>query len=204
MGVFCYSGGMEHNTYILFGRSGSGKGTQAQLLINHLKKTDREVIYLETGQKFREFMTQENYTAERTKKIMETGGLLPVFLPVWLWTNELIQQYTGYEDLILDGICRKLTEAPVLDSALKFYGIENAYVIHINVSNEWAFDRMKGRGRADDTDEYIKSRLDWYDREVLPVLDYFKERKGYNFIEINGEQTIDAVFDELRQKLVLQ
>lgn len=192
---------MQHNTYIFFGRSGSGKGTQAQLLIDTLKKQDKEVIYIETGQKFREFMMGETYTAQQTKKVMETGGLLPVFLPVWLWTNELVQQYTGYEDLVLDGICRKLAEAPVLDSALQFYGIKNANIIYINVSNEWAFDRMKGRGRADDTDEYIKSRLAWFDTDVVPVLEYFKEQKNYNFVEVNGEQTIEQVFSDLQQKL---
>jgi len=195
---------MQHNTYIFFGRSGSGKGTQAQLLIESIRQKGGEVVYVETGQKFREFMTGKTYTAKKTKEVMETGGLLPVFLPVWLWTNDLVQHYTGYEDIILDGVCRKLTEAPVLDSALKFYGIEHAHIIHINVSNTWAFDRMKGRGRADDSDEYINSRLTWFDREVLPVLEYFKERKGYNFIDINGEQTIEEVFNELQQKLELQ
>lgn len=193
--------GMQHNTYILFGRSGSGKGTQAQLLIDFLKQQDKEVLYIETGEKFREFMMGDSYTAHRTKSIMETGGLLAPFLPVWIWTNELIQKYTGYQDLILDGLCRKIAEAPVLDSALQFYGIKNAHIIHINVSNEWAFDRMKGRGRADDTDEYIKSRLEWYDTEVLPVLDYFKNRSGYTYIEVNGEQTIEQVFAEMKSKL---
>ncbi len=195
---------MQNNTYIFFGRSGSGKGTQAALLIDYLQQRGSSVLYMETGQKFREFMTANNYTALRTRSIMEKGGLLAAFLPIWIWTNELINRYTGYEDLVLDGLCRKLAEAPVLDSALKFYGIEHAHVIQINVSNEWAFDRMKGRGRADDTDEYIKSRLNWYDHEVLPVLEYFKERKGYTFVDINGEQPIEAVFAELKSALQLK
>lgn len=192
---------MSQNTYIFFGRSGSGKGTQADMLIQGLRNRGRKVVYIETGQKFREFLSQDNYTSVLTKKVIDTGKLMPVFMPVWLWTTALVQEFSGYEDLVLDGLCRKITEAPVLDSALKFYGIESAYIIHINVSNEWAFDRMKSRGRADDTDEYIKSRVEWYDREVLPVIEYFKERKGYTYIDINGEQSIEAVHAELMSKL---
>lgn len=192
---------MSQNTYIFFGRSGSGKGTQAEMLINTLRQSGRQVVYIETGQKFRDFLSQDNYTSVLTKKVIDTGKLMPVFMPVWLWTTALVNQFTGYEDLVLDGLCRKIAEAPVLDSALKFYGIENAYIIHINVSNTWAFDRMKSRGRADDTDEYIKSRVEWYDREVLPVIDYFKERKGYTYLEINGEQSIEDVHAELMSKL---
>ena len=72
-------------TYIFFGRSGSGKGTQAELLIKYLQEQKREVLYIETGRVFREFMEQDSYSARLTREMLSGGGLLPVFLPVWIW-----------------------------------------------------------------------------------------------------------------------
>ncbi|MDH5442085.1 MAG: nucleoside monophosphate kinase [Candidatus Nomurabacteria bacterium] len=188
-------------TIIFFGRSGSGKGTQAQLLMDKLQSDGRETVYIETGSEFRKFVEQKNYTAGLTNTAFSQGGLVPVFLPVWLWTNAMVQNFSGSEDLVLDGLARRMTEAPVLDSALKFYGRENIHVIHINVSNDWAFERMKSRGRNDDSDEYIKSRLSWFDRDVAPVLDYFRELKGYIYHDVNGEQDIPGVHAEIMQSL---
>ena len=171
---------MQHQTYIFFGKSGSGKGTQAELLRERLESQGAKVVYIETGERFRSFMGGDSYTALKTRDVIEAGGLMPVFMPIWLWTNELVHRYSGYETLILDGLCRRLDEAPVLDSALKFYGIEKAHILYINVSNEWATARLQGRGRTDDSGDYIASRLAWFDRDVFPVLDYFRDRNRYS------------------------
>ncbi len=194
---------MPPQTYIFFGKSGSGKGTQAELLMEYLKTHggDRKVLYVETGKRFREFMDKGSHSAKLTKDIMKTGGLLPVFLPVWIWTDYLINNFTGEEHLVLDGLCRRPAEAPVLDSAIKFYKREKPMVVYINTSNEWAYDRLKGRGRGDDTDEYIKSRLSWFDWNVLPALSFFHNNPDYTFLEINGEQNVEEVHTEIISKL---
>lgn len=194
---------MQHQTFIFFGRSGSGKGTQAELLRKYLEERGGRVVYIETGERFRSFMQGETHTAALTRQIIGSGALMPVFMPIWLWTNELVAQYTGYEHLVLDGLCRRVEEAPVLDSALKFYGIQNPHIVYINVSNAWATQRMQGRGRTDDTEHYIASRLAWFDRDVLPVLDYFRAKPEYQFHEINGEQSIEAVFQDIQTALQL-
>jgi len=63
---------MDPQAFIFFGRSGSGKGTQAKLLVEALKeKTGREVLYVETGQRFREFKTGETLSSELTKEVIE-------------------------------------------------------------------------------------------------------------------------------------
>jgi adenylate kinase len=191
-------------TYIFFGKSGSGKGTQAELLIEKLKEKGNEVVYVETGKRFRKFIEQEhNHSAELTKKALDKGELIPVFLPVWLWTSAFVEEFTGQEDLVLDGLARRMTEAPVLDSALRFYGRLPCHVIHIDVSREWAFDRLSSRGRTDDTDEYINSRLDWFEKDVAPVIEYFEERKGFTIHTINGEQSIEEVHQEVLRELGL-
>jgi len=98
-------------------------------------------------------------------------------------------------------LCRRPAEAPVLDSALKFFNQKNPIIIYINVSNEWAQDRMKARGRKDDTEEYIKSRLQWFEWNVVPAMAYFHEHPDYTFLEINGEQSVEDVHNELISKL---
>jgi len=188
--------------FILFGRSGSGKGTQAELLINLLEKNNQSVLYIETGREFRSFIGGSNYTSDRTKEALERGELLPVWLPVWLWAEKFVRNYDGTQTLVLDGLARRMTEAPVVDSALKFYGVEDCKVININVSREEAKRRLVARGRPDDTEEEkINRRLDWYDRDVLDVMDYFADKKGYHFIDINGEQAVDDVFSDIKKAL---
>ena len=77
---------MQPQTFIFFGPSGSGKGTQARRLQDEIKKRDpdRNILYIETGQKFRELAENDSFTAQKMKNILETGNLAPVFLPIWV------------------------------------------------------------------------------------------------------------------------
>lgn len=189
-------------TFIFFGRSGSGKGTQAEMLKKYiLEKKGVEPIYIETGQKFRNFIDQSNYSAQLTKEVLGHGGLMPVFLPIWLWTGDLVNKFDGKRDLILDGLCRRPDEAPVLDSAVKFFKLSKPIVFFIKTSDAWSFERLKSRGRSDDSDEYIKSRLSWFDWNVVPAMAYFYDNKDYDFYEINGEQSIEDVHKEIIAKV---
>ena len=69
---------MTPKTFLLYGKSGSGKGTQAKLLIEYLKNKDpeREVEYIETGERLRDFAREVNLTSKLTGQIMDEGGLL--------------------------------------------------------------------------------------------------------------------------------
>ncbi|MFZ2523007.1 MAG: nucleoside monophosphate kinase [Minisyncoccia bacterium] len=189
---------MSPKTIILFGPSGSGKGTQANLLIEKLKaKDDREVLYLETGQRFREFSKEASFAAKKTKEIMQNGGLLPEFLPIWIWTEYMIRHVSGEEHMILDGLSRRAHEAPILDSAMKFYGREKPIVISIEVSRDWSRERLLGRKRGDDNEKDIERRIDWYYQNVLPAIEFFEKNESYEFHSINGEQTIEAVHADI-------
>ena len=190
-------------TFIFFGPSGSGKGTQSELVIEYLKKLapDIKTINIQTGQKFRDFSTQSNFTAHMTKEVMETGALMPEFLPIWMWTGMLIEDFTGKEHLIFDGMARREHEAVVLDSALRFYKRENPIVVSINVGDAWATERLLARKRLDDTEIEIKKRLTWYRENVLASINFFKNNPYYQFVEINGEQTIEDVHKEILSKI---
>jgi len=194
---------MQPQTFIFFGPSGCGKGTQAKLLQEYLENQNPEIktLYVETGNKFREIATSETFTAKAIKKVMGVGGLLPEFLPIWVFADTLIKNFTGNEHLFFDGSPRRLEEAKVLDSTIKFYDRKNPIVISTEVSDEWAIKLMKGRGRADDNEEEMKKRLSWFKENVVPAIEYFKNDSYYKFITINGEQTIEEVHSELMQKL---
>ena len=196
---------MQPQTFIFFGPSGSGKSTQAKLLQEEIKKRDpeRNILYIETGKKFRELAESDSFTAKEIKKAIENGNLLPEFLPIWVWTGFMMDNITGNEHIFMDGLARQPKEAPVLDSAIKFYKRENPFVISINISDEWATKLLKNRGRSDDNKDEIKKRLDWYHENVMPAIEYFKNNSYYKFIPINGEQTIEEVHKEIMKKMDL-
>ena len=196
---------MTPQTFIFFGPSGSGKGTQAKLLQAELEKRDpeRKILYIETGKKLREMAESNSFTAKEIKKILENGNLAPIFLPIWIWTGFMMENVTGNEHIFMDGMSRRIEEAYVLDSAIKFYKRENPIVISLNVSDKWATERLLDRGRDDDIDGEIKKRLNWYKESVVPAIEYFKNNSYYKFISINGEQTIEEVHKEIMEKVNL-
>lgn len=190
-------------TFIFAGPSGCGKGTQVELLKKHLqeKNPDIKQFHSYTGDGFRAFIDGTTAASRRAREIQMAGGLQPEFLAVWIWADLFIKNLTGEEHLFIDGSPRKLGEAIVLDSALDFFKREQTQVIVINVSDGETTSRLLARGRADDTAEAIKKRLGWYRDLVVPSVEYFKNRPGYRFIEINGEQTPKKVHQDILKAL---
>ncbi len=195
-----YSSDMN-NAYIFFGKSGSGKGTQAHLLMTKLESDSKKVLYIETGALIRSFAGTDSYIAGITKKDMEEGGLTPEFLATTFWGQFLISNFTGNESIVLDGVARRLDEAKMLISALKYIGIQNIYVIFINTSNEWSTDRLLARGRSDDDVNEIEKRLEWFAQNTMESLEYFKQNEDVNYIEINGEQSVEQVNADILNSL---
>ncbi len=103
-------------TFIFIGRSGCGKGTQADLLKEYLEKNrSNSVFYLESGARFREFISQNSFTANLSREIMKSGGLQPAFLAIHIWSHIMIEQMNEGKHLIIDGTPRLLDEAKILD-----------------------------------------------------------------------------------------
>lgn len=191
-------------TFIFIGRSGCGKGTQAELIQKMLKEESPKtpIYYLESGARFREFIQKESYSSKLSKEIYEADLRQPDFLAVWNWAHLFVDALTGNEHLVIDGTPRSLAEAKVLDTAMKFYQRSKPYVIHINVSRKWSEERLLARGRMDDaTLQKIDQRLNWFDSDVMPAVDYYRSSGDYKFLEINGEQSIEKVFADIKAKL---
>ena len=92
-------------------------------------------------------------------------------------------------------------EAELLDGTLKFYKTPKYKVIHVNVSDEWATKRLLARGRKDDTPEGIAKRMEWYEKEVMQSINFFKANPACDFIDVNGEQSIEEVHAEILSKV---
>lgn len=172
---------------MLIGRSGCGKGTQAELLIDFFKKRGEETIYIYTGEHLRNLASQTNFAGKLIKEIvMEQGGLTPTAFAVYSWTKDLIEKFQGKTHLIFDGSPRTRNEAIILDEALEFYGLQNIYPVLIDVSREEAFKRLKARARFDDTDESINRRLDYFEKDVAPAIEYYKNESKNKLCVVDG------------------
>lgn len=197
---------MQPQTVIFFGPSGAGKGTQARLLTEYFRKNDqnRDTFYFGTGESVRKFVQEnDNYSSARIREIVNSGRLFPSFIPIWLWSDFLIKRYTESAHLVLDGM-RRLLEVTVLDGTLSFYNRKDTQVIVLNVSRDWSLKRMKERGRSDDMNEKeVDNRLSWYRDEVVPAINFFRENPSYKVHDIEGEQTIEAVHQDIKRALNL-
>ena len=194
---------MKPITCVFFGASGSGKGTQAKLLIEYLAKKDskRKSLYVETGQRFRDFTKSQNYTASKVKEIMAAGKFLPPFFPIWTWAGFLIENFTGEEHLIFDGVCRQPEEGPVFHSALQFYGRAMPVILLLKMRNKEVEKRLLKRGRYDDTLEKIDERLRSFEKNAMPSVEYFQKNPECKFVTIDGDQSIEAVFEDVKKAL---
>jgi len=196
---------MERKVYMFIGRSGCGKGTQAGLLINYLKEIDpgHTIFHLEAGERFRELVQGDTYTSKLAKKVNDEGGLQPAFLSIYIWSDLLVQKLKEDEHLILDGVPRREEEAIALKKALLYYGYKEAHVIHLDVSEDWAKERLTHRVRGDDDRmEDIQNKMDWYESKVIPTIDILKKSNDlFVYHQINGEQTIEEVWSSTKERL---
>ena len=176
-------------TVFFIGYSGCGKDTQAGLLQKFLEKRDGlgSVLYIYTGDELRKFAEGSSYTAKKIKNdILEVGGKAPDFLAIYAWAEVFNKNFKPEHHLLFSSSPRTAIEAQILDEAMGFYGREKVYPVFLNVSREEAFSRLKKRGRSDDTDEVIRSRLDFFDREVRPALEYYKTQIKNKLVDIDG------------------
>lgn len=194
---------MDLKTFIFIGRSGCGKGTQAGLLKDYLATQDHSPIFLvETGDGFRNFIKGDSYSSQLSREVMTTGVRQPDFLAVWMWANVLIESFTGVEHLIFDGTPRAIAEAKALDSALNFYKRQNVVIIHLNITREEAEKRLLARGRSDDRNpDEIDKRLDWFDRDVSPAIEFYRNHDKHRFVELDGSKSIEEIHQELLANL---
>ncbi len=193
------------HTFVFFGIVGSGKGTQVELLQKYLKEKNisDDVLFTSTGNEYRKIIESGSYTGLIVKETLEKGYLQPNFLTTSLFTNILINNMKEGTTFIADGYPRTISQSESFESAMKFYKRNIVHVIYIELGKEEATKRMKLRARADDTDEGIAKRFDEYVNNVIPSMNYFKDKEGYIMHTINGEQTIEQVHLDIIKSLGL-
>lgn len=188
---------MAPHAFIIMGPQGSGKGTQADLLVEYLKKeTGSDVMRSDTGAGFREFVQSEGYTAERVRESIDKGERQPVFLSSWIWTSDFILSFTPDMHIVIDASPRSLLEAQVLATALSFYK-RTPTVFNLVISDETAIERLVKRARHDDTPEAIERRLGWYHKEVEPAVEYYRSLDDYRVVDIDAERSIEEIHKEI-------
>jgi adenylate kinase len=196
---------VTQQTVIFLGPQGSGKGTHAVEFEADLQKLDptRAIVHFEMGKNLRELAAQDSYTSQLLKEVIGRGELVPFNISSSVFSQYLIKNLKGDEHLIIDGFPRSETQMDVVDTTMSFYKRENPVVVHINISDEIGIERLLLRGRADDTEENIRKRLAWSREEWSKILARLEKNPIYTVIEINGDQSIEAVHQEILAKVKL-
>lgn len=190
-------------TVVFFGIQGSGKGTQASLLEDFLvRNSDENVLRLEMGERLRGFASGSGESNKRVNAVMSGGGLLPAFIPSHVITSFFLNEFSGREHLLFDGVARRIEQATVLDDALAFYDRIDYDVIQIDLPMEDARARMALRHRDDDAEVQIQKRFEWYEKETVPALAELK-RRGRKVHVIDGRPGIEEIHQEVLRMLGL-
>lgn len=185
-------------TFSILGPSGSGKDTQALFLLKALPKARR----ISTGDGMRKMMHKKNAVGEYVKMIHDRGGLLPAWTPVFLWLKEFAENLEGDESVIFTSGPRRVEEAEMLDGFLRDIGRPLPKAIYLKLSDSVARERLLARGRSDDNRKAIANRIAFFNKNVKPVIAHF--RKNGRLVEINADQSIPAVWAEIKRKLRLR
>lgn len=169
---------------VLLGPPGAGKGTQAVQLAQKL-----EVPHLSTGDLFRENIGNRTKLGLEAKRYLDAGDLVPSEL-----TNELVDDRLSNPDtdggFILDGYPRSVQQAKALHEMLERRGTALDAVLEFRVPEDVLFERLRSRGRADDTDEVIHNRMNVYRDETAPLIEYYSSELR----TVDAVGSVDEVF----------
>ncbi len=184
--------------FCLLGRSGCGKGTQAEFLKARLRRHGK-VEHPYAGDFFRAMHGKKNITSILVTDILRRGELVPWWLAAFSWLTLLIRKDHPRRHLVFEGSPRRLPEAELMDETLRWYGRPESIAIYLDVPAREVTRRLLLRARHDDTPRAIKNRMAYFDRDVLPVAGYYKKHR--RLVHVNGNQPIEAVWREIDNTL---
>lgn len=189
---------------ILLGPPGSGKGTQAQLLVQRYG-----IVQLSTGEMLRAAVAAGTPVGLKAKEIMASGGLVPDDVVVGI-ISDRIDQADAKNGFVLDGFPRTVPQAEALDELLKHKHLKLDAVIELRVNESALLSRvetrvaqMRERGeevRVDDTPEVLTKRLASYRNQTEPLIHYYSERRKLSTID--GMMAIDEVTRAIHRQLL--
>lgn len=179
---------------VFLGPPGAGKGTQAAMLTD-----ERGYVHLSTGDLIRDEMNRGTELGRFAKTFYDKGDLVPDETVIDMIKARLAKA----ENVILDGFPRTVTQAASLDDQLYRTGVSLDAVVFFSVDVEELIERLEKRrdieGRADDEPDAIRHRMDVYDRETAPVVDYYRD--GGRLTDIDALGSIDEVRSRLNDVL---
>ncbi len=188
---------------ILLGPPGSGKGTQAQRLVQRYG-----IVQLSTGEMLRAAVAAQTPVGLKAKDIMANGGLVPDDIVIGI-ISDRIDQPDAVNGFILDGFPRTVPQAEALDELLKAKQLKLDAVIELRVNESALIDRVETRAaetrargeevRADDTPEVLSKRLSSYRSMTEPLIHYYSERR--KLMTVDGMMTIEEVTNDINRIL---
>lgn len=184
---------------ILLGPPGAGKGTQAGRLVERLA-----VPHLSTGDMLRAAVQAGTDIGKKAADIMARGELVPDQLIVAVVVGR-VSQADAQRGFVLDGFPRTIAQAQAFDQHLRGISIELDHVIELKVDEAVLLDRIMTRAsearlrgeavRADDNKEALKIRLDTYNQQTAPLIEFYRSLKLLR--SIDGLQPVDTVTKRL-------
>ena len=154
---------------VIFGRQGAGKGTQCAKLVENY-----DVAHISTGDMLRSAVAAGTEMGLKAKAVMDAGNLVSDDIILGIVRERLAEDDARNEGFVLDGFPRTTAQAEAL---VQILGEDELHaVVDLDVPVEEVTARMKERGRDDDTDEGIARRLELYEQETRPVLEWFEQR----------------------------
>ena len=172
---------------IVFGRQGAGKGTQAVRLAGHYG-----IPHISTGDMLRGAAADGTELGLKAKVLMDAGDLVPDEVMEGIVVERLAKA-DAQPGWLLDGYPRTVGQIEAMQRNLGQDFVDLA--VNLDVPVDVVTSRMLARGREDDTPEAIQRRLDLYEEQTRPLLDFFAQRD--QLVEVDGVGPEDDVFERL-------
>ena len=178
--------------HLLFlGPPGAGKGTQASFI-----SESNDYLHLSTGELLRQEVEKKTTLGIQIKEIINSGKLVDDKLVLEIVKQNLVLNKKGW---ILDGYPRNISQADSLTKVLEKLNQPIEKVFYINLSEDILVKRLINRGRTDDNEEIIRTRLDIYKETTQPLIEYYK---NLNILEyIDGGRDLKTISDDIKQKM---
>ena len=184
---------------VLMGAPGSGKGTQAALIVKELG-----LPHISTGDLLRGAVAAGSELGKQAKAVMDRGELVSDDIVLGLLEERLAEDDAA-GGFILDGFPRNIAQAEALDALLDRLGQPVDEALQIDIDEDQVVTRIAKRaaleGRSDDTEETVRNRLDVYAEQTAPVVDYYAQRGVLS--RVLGDGSIEEVFERIRAVLQL-
>lgn len=168
---------------VLLGPPGAGKGTQAAILSEKLG-----VPHISTGDLFRANISEGTALGKEAQEYMDAGKLVPTDVTARM-VKARLQEDDAKGGFLLDGFPRTVEQAEILAGFLEEFGTKLDGVINFQVSEDVVVERMLARGRADDNEDTIRTRLQVYRDETAPLIDHYVDE----IITITAEGTVEEI-----------